>query len=86
MDSVQHRGDVRYAVTMTSQHDKPKRWRPQLRLSTILLLLVTIAAALGWWSDRKRFDAERLELHAKIRPMGKADNLVGRLSCGVSTW
>lgn len=54
---------------MTSQHDKPMRWRPQLRLSTILLLLVAIAVALGWWSDRRRFDAERLGLHAKIRSM-----------------
>lgn len=63
--------DYPVAMAMNSQHDKPKRWRTQMRLWTILLLLVTVAVALGWWSDRRRFDAERLELHAKIRSMHK---------------
>jgi len=44
---------------MTSQHDKPKRWRPwQFSVSTLLLLTALVAVAVGWWLDRQRLKNE----------------------------
>jgi len=53
MDSVQHRGGVRYAVTMTSQHDKPKRWQFGLKslfaVTFVAAIAASIAKATGFW-------------------------------------
>ena len=36
---------------MTTQHDKPKRWRPwQFSLRTILLLMFGVGCFLGGWT------------------------------------
>jgi len=47
---------------MTSQHDKPKRWRLQVRLSSVLLIMLSVAMACGWWVDRSRLD-DRIAIH-----------------------
>ena len=39
---------------MTTQHDKPKRWRPwQFGLRTLLLLMLVVASYLGGWMSNQ---------------------------------
>jgi len=54
MDSVQHRRDVRYSLIMTSQHDKPKRWRPRISVRTLAVVVTLVCAYFGCWEITKR--------------------------------
>ena len=48
-------------ITMTTQHDKAKRWRPwQFSLRTLLFLTALTVVCVAWWIDHRRL-AVRLE-------------------------
>lgn len=51
-----------------AQHDNPKRrWRMQLRLSTVLLLVTIIAIVCGWGVDHRQLREAHNKDAAKVR-------------------
>jgi hypothetical protein len=50
---------------MTSQHDKPKRWRPRLSVRTLVIVATLVCLYAACWEATKRqgvHDVERSEL------------------------
>lgn len=47
---------------MTTQNDKPKRWRPQIRLSSLMLVTLLLALIFAWVAERWRADRLDREL------------------------
>ena len=57
----------------------PKRWRPQLRLSTILLLMTLVAVGVAWWDDHRRFADRIAGLERERDELNKALGVQSRL-------
>jgi hypothetical protein len=52
---------------MFYQHDKRKRWRPQITIRELLLCTVVVALAVGWWLDRTKLQDQVDDARSRIQ-------------------
>ncbi|HUG67861.1 MAG TPA: hypothetical protein VMM76_08915 [Pirellulaceae bacterium] len=46
---------------MTSQHDKPKRWRPRFSVRTLAIVVTLVCVYFGLWEITKRWGVPELD-------------------------